>query len=145
MARERIRAVRSEDLGAVVSLCGQLGYPDEMTSIGARLERLLAEPRHAVLVAERAGQGIVGLIHVYTDTWLVLGETAEIGGLVVAEGFRGAGTGARLLSAAERWAAARECSRLFVRTNTVRERAHRFYERQGYTLLKTQRVYTRNL
>jgi len=145
MAEERIRPAGSADLPAVAKLCGQLGYPDEVPAIGARLATLLAEPRHAVLVAERTGQGIVGLIHVYTDTWLVLGETAEIGGLVVAEGFRGDGTGARLLCEAERWAAARGCARLFVRTNAVRERAHRFYERQGYTLLKTQRIYTRAL
>jgi GNAT superfamily N-acetyltransferase len=142
---ERIRAARSDDLQPIVRLCGQLGYPAQAPTIADRLAGLLGEQRHAVLVAERAGEGVVGLIHVYTDIWLVMGETAEVGGLVVAEGSRGEGTGARLLGAAERWAAARGCTRLVVRTNAVRERAHRFYERQGYALLKTQRVYARLL
>lgn len=143
---ELIRAAREEDLQDVALLCGQLGYPVEIGELAGRLRALTLEARHAVLVAERRGEGgLVGLVHVYTDTWLVLACTAEIGGLVVREGFRGHGVGARLLTAAELWAAERGCSRLFVRTNALRERAHRFYERQGYELLKSQRVYQRAL
>jgi GNAT superfamily N-acetyltransferase len=129
----------------IVRLCGELGYPAADRDIGPRLEALLREPRHAVLVTEREGEGVVGFIHVYTDTWLVLGATAEIGGLIVAAGCRCSGVGARLLEAAERWAAVKGCRRLLIRTNAVRERAHRFYERQGYALLKSQRVYQRDL
>ena len=150
--------MRRSDLEAVARLCGELGYPPDPPDpadpldpgpghgeLARRLDTLLREPRHAVLVAEREGQGVIGLVHVYTDTWLVLAATAEIGGLVVSEGRRGSGVGARLLAAAEAWAAAHGCRRLFVRTNAIRERAHRFYERKGYDLLKHQRVYQRRL
>jgi len=153
---ESIRPVRRSDLEAVARLCGELGYPPDPPdppdpldpghgALARRLDTLLREPRHAVLVAEREGQGVIGLVHVYTDTWLVLAATADIGGLVVSEAHRGSGVGARLLAAAEAWAAAHGCRRLFVRTNAIRERAHRFYERQGYDLLKSQRVYQRRL
>ena len=145
MDGEHIRSARSVDLEVITRLCGELGYPSAARDIGPRLEALFRESRHAVLVAEREGEGVVGLVHVYTDTWLVLGATAEIGGLVVADGSRCSGVGARLLEAAERWAAAKGCRRLVIRTNAVRKRAHRFYERQGYDLLKSQRVYQREL
>jgi GNAT superfamily N-acetyltransferase len=144
-AGEQIRRACSLDLEAIVRLCGQLGYHDEPQTVGRRLAALLGEPRHAVLVSEREGEGITGLVHVYTDTWLVVDPTAEIGGLVVAEGRRCRGIGARLLQAAERWASDKGCRRLLVRTNAIRERAHRFYEREGYRLLKSQRVYQREL
>ena len=142
---ERIRPARGTDLEAVASLCAELGYPLELTELSSRLSALAQEPRHALLVADRPGEGVIGLVHVYTDTWLVMASTAEIGGLVVREGLRGDGVGAHLLAAAERWASERGCSRLFVRTNAIRQRAHRFYERQGYGLLKSQRVYQRTL
>ena len=40
----------------------------------------------------------------------------------------------------ERWAEARGCSAIMVRSNVVRERAHAFYQRLGFEVIKTQRV-----
>jgi len=56
-----------------------------------------------------------------------------------------AGVGAELLDSAERWARARGCRRLVVATRITRERAHRFYEREGYAVAKTSYFLTKNL
>jgi len=68
---------------------------------------------------------------------------AEIGGLVVEEGWRGSGIGRRLMQQAEQWAQEQGCWAMHVRSNILRERAHRFYERLGYQSIKTQRVFRR--
>jgi GNAT superfamily N-acetyltransferase len=70
---------------------------------------------------------------------------AEVNGLVVDETQRSAGTGAKLLQAAERWAAEKGCKSMSVRSNVVRERAHEFYLRNGYEHYKTQKAFRKYL
>jgi GNAT superfamily N-acetyltransferase len=70
---------------------------------------------------------------------------AEVNGLVVADGERSAGAGAKLLEAAEEWARKRGCRGMNVRSNVIRERAHKFYERQGYEHYKTQKAFRKLL
>jgi GNAT superfamily N-acetyltransferase len=70
---------------------------------------------------------------------------AEVNGLIVAEGQRSSGAGAKLLVAAEEWARKRGCQGVNVRSNVIRERAHKFYERQGYEHYKTQKAFRKTL
>src|SRR6267154_4044006 len=70
---------------------------------------------------------------------------AEVNGLVVAEGQRSLGAGARLLAAAENWARKHGCKNMSVRSNVIRERAHKFYERDGYEHYKTQKSFRKPL
>ncbi|MNH05734.1 aminoalkylphosphonic acid N-acetyltransferase [compost metagenome] len=55
-----------------------------------------------------------------------------ISALVIDEGARGGGMGARLLAAAEARALASGCSQLELSSSLKREGAHRFYLAQGY-------------
>jgi GNAT superfamily N-acetyltransferase len=66
-------------------------------------------------------------------------------GLVVDESVRSRGIGARLLERGEAWAQERGCRTMLVGTRITRERAHRFYERQGYDLLKTSHFFEKPL
>jgi len=59
----------------------------------------------------------------------------------VAEAQRSGGVGAALVAAAEEWARVKLCARIRVRSNVVRERTHRFYERLGYRVVKSQKVF----
>ena len=61
-----------------------------------------------------------------------------IGGLVVDREYRKRGIGRRLLARAEEWAAQQACSVVRLTSNEKRIEAHAFYERAGYTNLKTQ-------
>jgi len=47
--------------------------------------------------------------------------------------------------AAEQWARVHGFALMRVRSNVVRERAHRFYEREGYARVKTQAVFRKAL
>jgi len=70
---------------------------------------------------------------------------AEVNGLIVDESVRSAGAGAQLLLAAEEWARRRSCKSMSVRSNVVRDRAHKFYEHNGYQHYKTQKAFRKDL
>jgi GNAT superfamily N-acetyltransferase len=61
--------------------------------------------------------------------------------LVVSETARGQRVGSALLAAAEAWAREQGFASMRVRSNIMRERAHRFYLREGYTEKKRQAVF----
>ena len=49
------------------------------------------------------------------------------------------------LEAAEDWACQHDCPSMSVRSNVIRDRAHKFYERQGYEHYKTQKAFRKTL
>jgi GNAT superfamily N-acetyltransferase len=140
-----VRAARTYDAGAIAELCGELGYASTRQQVVCRLAAIEAEGQGCVLVAEDAAGMLVGWLHVGQAASLTDDVEGEIRGLVVREGSRGAGVGARLVEAAEQWARAHGCARMRVRSRLERERAHRFYERFGYARRKTQVVFDRPL
>jgi len=64
---------------------------------------------------------------------------------VVNSKFRSAGAGRLLVERGEEWARQRGLAVIGVRSNIIRERAHIFYERLGYTVTKTQKVFRKTL
>lgn len=138
----RVRPMTPADVAVVADLTTQLGYPTSVQETASRLAAL--DDPHAALVAEEDGRA-VGWIHVALATSLVSGFTADIGGLVVDDASRSSGIGAELLAAAETWAREHGASRMVVRSRIARERAHRFYEREGYALIKTSHVFEKSL
>lgn len=139
-----IRLATDGDAPTLAVLCGQLGYPCEAEEIAHRLAALRGHANDAVLVAEDAGH-VVALIHVLGVGHLVVAPFAEVGGLVVDVAWRGRGVGAALLAAAETWAAERGFEIMRIRSNVIREDAHRFYEAHGYTNTKRQIVFAKDL
>jgi GNAT superfamily N-acetyltransferase len=135
-----IRAARTYDAQAIAELGTELGYPATRQQIATRLAGVEAEPSSRVLVAENGEGRVVGWLHVAARTQLTEDASAEILGLVVDESARGNGVGAALVRAAEEWARAQGCVRIRVRSRDTRERAHRFYEREGYARNKVQLV-----
>lgn len=95
-----IRLAQAEDAGCIAALCEQLGYPATTDSVRERLAGIGQDEHHAVFVAEAPG-GVVGWIHVYLCPLVVVGWQAEIGGLVVDEGWRSRGVGRLLLERAD--------------------------------------------
>jgi GNAT superfamily N-acetyltransferase len=131
-----IRAARPADAALLADLAVQLGYPVTTAEIEDRLQSI-EEDDAAVLVACDGDDRPLGWAHVELRRTLVEPLSAQVMGLVVADGSRGAGTGRDLLSAMEAWALARGSRRMLVGTRVTRERAHRFYAREGYEVLKT--------
>ncbi len=74
------------------------------------------------------------------------GDAARIAQLSGELGYpASAGAGAKLLQAAEEWARKRGCKGMNVRSNVIRERAHKFYEANGYEHYKTQKAFRKPL
>lgn len=143
----RIRKARRSDAERIAQLSGELGYPATAAQIATRLRQLKPASKHAVFVAESSegAVGLVGWVHVSVSHLLESDVRAEVNGLIVGEGRRSAGAGAKLLEAAEEWARRHGCLGMNVRSNVIRERAHWFYERNGYEHYKTQKAFRKPL
>jgi GNAT superfamily N-acetyltransferase len=140
----KIRRATHDHASALASLSAQLGYP---SAKGAIRQRLLAIDRRndqEVLVAEVDGT-VVGWVHVFRAERIVADSFAEVGGLVVDGERRGRGVGSTLLRAAEAWAHERGLPLMRIRSNVVRDEAHEFYVKRGYTGSKQQAVFDKPL
>jgi GNAT superfamily N-acetyltransferase len=129
----------------LATLSGQLGYPIGTDELAERLRAVGANDQAAVLVAADADDQPLGWIHVEVRRTLVAPLSAQVMGLVVDDAVRSGGIGRDLLRAAEAWAASRGCRRMLEGTRVTRQRAHRFYEREGYTVQKTSYIFEKSL
>lgn len=142
-----IDVMRTQDLDDVRRLASQLGYDCASYEIASRFAAIHNSAAHQLFVARNAEGGrAVGWIHVTIETLSLLGEPrADVSALVVDEACRGSGVGRALLAAAEDWAREQGLSLVRIRTNTKRERAHRFYEKSGYSLLKSWHLFVKDV
>ncbi len=136
--RVTIRPAGPADSPRLAELCGQLWYPTSVEQVEQRLEQIQTDEQRCVYVAELSGGAVVGWVYVYLVPSLLHDPQAEIGGLIVSEGYRGQRIGERLLKEAERWSGEHGCRAVSVHSNVIRKDAHRFYERLGYRAVKTQ-------
>lgn len=144
-----VRPAAAEDAEALARLSGELGYPSSREDVDRRLAQILPDPEHAVFVAETRGDRealrIAGWIHAAVMRTVESDRNVEICGLVVEDSRRGCGVGQRLVAEAERWARGLGLPTLIVRSNVIRERAHAFYRRLGYEVVKSQRVFRKQV
>ena len=141
----KIRRAKSADAPRLAELATELGYRSTSSQLRQRLRWISPASQNAVFVAETKAAGVVGWLHVSKQALLESDIRAEVNGLVVKEGHRSLGAGRRLLAAAEDWARERGCKSMSVRSNVIRERAHKFYERNGYEHYKTQKSFRKPL
>lgn len=132
------------DINCVAGLVTELGYPATDAEIARRFAQLDGRDDQALLVAEDHGE-VIGWMQIVAYPYLETDESAEIRGLVVADGHRSRGIGLALISAAEAWAARHGCHTLRVRSNITRGRAHAFYERHGFERVKTQHCFQKSI
>jgi GNAT superfamily N-acetyltransferase len=140
-----IRPIEAADAEAAAALCAELGYPVSTVVLEQRIRTLAILPSHVVMVACGQDGRLIGLIDVSISHHLPSEPYGEIGGMVVSEGCRGNGVGRALLAAAEHWISERGIRKALVRSRVVRERAHRFYLREGYSHTKTSAVFVKSL
>lgn len=136
-----VRPAVLEDVPRLADLNAALGRSEGESEMRAGLERLLGREHEVVLVAESEAGLVQGWIHGGERAVLGAGRRCEITGMVVDADLRGLGIGRRLVAAVEAWASARGLEQVLVRSNVLRSASHPFYERVGYTRVKTQHVY----
>lgn len=139
-----IRPLEPEDTDAALRLSAELGYPADRESMLRRMEQIASDAHRAVLVACLDGE-VVGWIDLSIEYHLQTDPVALIGGLVISEATRNRGIGGELCKAAEDWTRDLGITRIRVRSNVIRERAHAFYLRDGYARVKTSAVFEKAL
>lgn len=138
-----VRQALATDSRRIAMLAGQLGYEVPIEHVERQLRRMNDERTIFVAVVPRAG--VVGWIAVALREAIADSDRADIEGLVVEDEYRGNGIGRLLVDAAEEWARRRNCTSMRLVSNVVRERAHDFYRRLGYDVLKTQHAFKKSL
>ena len=129
----RIREAGPADAPAVSALLTELGYPEDLAQVAARVEELGRDPASLLLVAEADGD-VVGLASATTIPLLHEdGRLCRLSALVVTEKRRRGGAGRRLVEEVEARARTRGCRYLEVTSGERPERAaaHAFYEVLG--------------
>lgn len=144
-----VRLARLEDAARIAELSGQLGYPATAEEVTQRLRRIEGDPQHVVFLAElrdglKAG-AIIGWVHMNEVRLVDSDPRAEVSALIVAEGYQGRGAGRLLMERAEQWARSRGFQTLLLRSNVIRAAAHAFYEKLGYEVVKSQKVFRKRL
>lgn len=137
-----IRPVEIGDAVAVAELSGQLGYAASAEEIHQRIEAIRED--HLVLVACMDGE-VVGWIGAEIARHLQSAPHMLITGLVVKDRARSLGVGKQLCRAVEEWSQRKGISIVRVTSRMTRERAHRFYLREGYRQIKTSAVFEKIL
>jgi GNAT superfamily N-acetyltransferase len=142
-----IRRIEPGDAEAAAVLSGQLGYESTPEQLRLRIAKLAdCEESRAVFVASITKDAqLVGWIDVAITYHLQSEPFVLIGGLVVQDGLRGLGIGRRLCEEAEAWTRTMGISIVRVTSRSTRPDAHRFYLRDGYTEIKTSKVFEKLL
>lgn len=134
-----IKPMNTGHLAAVGALADQLGYEVSLPDLQARFEELSGIPEHGFFVIE--DQGVKGWIHLQIISILLKEKRVEIKALVVDESERSKGYGKALVNHAREWAKTNRLSTIYLTSNIMRNRAHAFYEREGFKNLKTSHFF----
>jgi GNAT superfamily N-acetyltransferase len=140
-----IRSAEDRDITTLARLAGELGYPSTPEQVRERFADIKAATHQATFVAVTDGVAVIGWIQLSEARSLESEPRAEITGLVVDSNFRGGGAGRLLVERGEEWAHQRGLTVIGVRSNIIRERTHAFYERLGYAVTKTQKVFRKRI
>lgn len=138
-----VREALPADAQRIMALAGQLGYEVPLDHVQRQIQRMNDE--HTILVAVVPRVGVVGWIGIALHEAITDSGRADIEGLVVEDEYRGNGIGQLLVEAAEAWARRHGCTSMRLVSNVIRERAHEFYKRLGYQVLKTQHAFKKTL
>lgn len=136
----QIRSAQPSDAAQLTRLSEQLGYKSQEEHILQRLKRVLSDEDHAVFIMEVDGD-VAGWVHVHGRHLIESADFAEIGGLVVDSNHRRKGIGEQLMRQCEAWARVKGYEFVRVRSSGQRKEAHEFYQRIGYTNVKSQQVF----
>ena len=144
MSPPRLRPMTPQDVGRGVVLLAQLGYDMTAAELAHRVGEVLANPDHALLVAESGGE-VVGLMHVFDRPAVENPREAIVEAIVVDAACRRSGVGKALMDEAERWGMARGCRGVALSSNVTRKPAHAFYAALGYRVAATSLVIRKSL
>ncbi|ODG93900.1 GNAT family N-acetyltransferase [Gottfriedia luciferensis] len=140
----KYRIASTNDSSEIARLSGQLGYNVEKDQVIERLNKILGQNDHVVIVAEIEGQ-LIGWIHAHGRYLIESPPYVEIGGLIVDSTYRGQKIGKLLVERCEEWSKLSGFKEIRVRTNETRIETLIFYEKIGFKNTKSQKVFNKEL
>lgn len=140
-----MRRIAPEDAAPVAELSGQLGYAVSVESVAERIRSLGSCREDQVAFVASMNAEVVGWIEAVIAHHLQSPPHTLITGLVVKDGMRSLGVGKRLCAEVEAWSRTNGIAIVRVTSRMTRQRAHRFYLREGYTQTKTSAVFEKVL
>src|SRR5688572_3659018 len=135
-----IREAGLPDAETISELTHQLGYDVPVKETAYNLNVITANPDEIVYLALHENK-VIGWIHIFHTTRLESGTFCELGGLVVDAQYRSHGIGRLLVNRAKEWCISRKVPVLRLRSNIIRNEAHRFYQNLGFREIKQQKVF----
>jgi GNAT superfamily N-acetyltransferase len=136
----QLRKMSIEHAQDVCRLSDQLGYPLSNAQIESNINEITTCENYAAFVA-LYNQQIVGWIYAFRALLIESKPFIEIGGLIVDENFRNKGIGKKLVEKIKVWALENAINEVRVRSNVLRNEAHKFYLNNGFTEMKQQKVF----
>ncbi|WP_341581693.1 GNAT family N-acetyltransferase [Marinobacter metalliresistant] len=139
-----VQAANREHLKGIHELVLEWGYQVTEPETLEWLEVLVSSSNHQVFVAV-SDDSVLGWAAVEKRISLDQGFISEITGLVVRSSCRRSGIGQLLVNAVEEWSQNLGLLRVLVRSNVRRLESHEFYPSIGFELMKTTKVYAKEL
>ncbi|WP_353120325.1 GNAT family N-acetyltransferase [Myroides odoratus] len=128
----KIRTMEEKDAVVVADLLTQLGYPDTLDFLPAKIVKMRQDSREKLLVVEEQDQ-VIGFISLYLIPQLaVRGDFMRISYFAVDAEARSKGVGKQVEEYTTALARQMGCDRIELHSHSRRTQAHDFYLRQGY-------------
>lgn len=136
----KIRLALKTDAPRIAGLSRELGYEisEEKTLENIKI---IEKSEFEIVFVAVLNDELVGWIQMSCITRLESGTFCEITGLVIDKKQRGNGIGRQLVDTAIDWSRNHNSTTVRVRSNIVRNDAHRFYEQLGFVMLKQQKIF----
>jgi len=128
----QIRKMTVEDTALVADLLTQMGYPETLDFLAAKIAKMSQSSQEKLLVVEEEEQ-VVAFISLHCIPQLaVRGDFMRINYFAVDEQVRSKGIGKQMEDYITALARQMGCDRIELHSHSRREKAHEFYLRQGY-------------
>ena len=143
MSDQHIRQATIKDASKITNLLAQLDYPMEEELVIIKLSAMLKTNDSEIFVYEQESV-VTGCLSMHFIPQLGLqGDVAIITYLAIDLSSRSKGIGTLLENMATQLAINKGCDRIQLHCNLRRERAHQFYEKQGYS--ESRKYFTKSL
>ena len=115
-----------------------LGYDYDLEKQKAKIQAVLNDSTQVIFVAE-CNNKVVGYIHLVNYDVIYADNFKNCLGLAVDNDYKRNGIGSALLKQAEIWAKENGAAGIRLCSGVEREKAHQFYQSQGYEVTKLQK------
>jgi N-acetylglutamate synthase-like GNAT family acetyltransferase len=139
-----VRSANKDDCSGIAHLTNQLGYPSTENKIREIMNLVLSHKDHQVFIAEKENT-IVGYIHLIQSIRIGSNPFVEIAAFIIDESSRSIGVGSSLIGESEKWASTLGLKDIRIRSNIIREEAHKFFQNRGFQNIKTQEVFLKKV